>query len=984
MPHRTYAALLLIATFVLPLSAAADVTTGLIGHWKFDEGTGVVAADSVATNTASLIGNPAWIPTAVLGKAISFNGTTQYAKLATSSSSALNVGTGDFTVAGWVKINAGADQHNAFIAKDIAFSSAAYSGYFLGELYGQIRFMLMSKEGVSVSALTSATPYRGAWHHYAGVRQGDYIKLYIDGILVATSTLAGNYTTSFNVDNGIPLTVGTAYSFKTNWNLDGAVDDVRVYKRGLLAGEIAELSRFEKRALFPLFDQLGYAKKPDLLALGFAPMSIVGGAITLTEEDARNWARTAIKGRALVIDIEPEDGLTDANIAKLTQVVDWMHNENPELKIGFYDGAPIRNYWDPVLYAAHPEIASYRDKYNAWEARNAALRAFAAHSDFVTADLYSFYDDQPGWQVYARENLAQAFQYGKPIYAYIWPRFHNGGQHKDFHFLPGDYWRMELDFLKAHGLDGLVLWDWGGFAAPAPNILDTAQPWYVQTIDFISKNAALSVPSRKFTIGQRVTVSDSATAYAAKDGSTSVGTQPAGMGGVVTMGTDIFSGTSRWHIDFDSGVDGWADETQLAVEPPFKGLLARWDFEEASGKAKDSTLHNYTAFPVFAPVRVAGKIGTKAMSFNGTTQYLNAGNQTAFNFGAGDFTIAAWVKTDDAASQHKAFVAKNIASQNAYPGYFLGQYYGKVRFMLESAEGGTPAFAQATSTLQIGGWHHYAGVREGDSIKLYIDGMLAATSTLAGKYATSFNVDNGSPLTIGTAYSFMTNWMMNGSVDDARVYSMALSGEDVAHLFNPLIPMPPTPLTPSIPTPAPTPSTPTPTSAPIVASGGGGGGGSYIPFVSSATPPIASAPLSAAQRTSLIAELLAKVLELQKQIIALGGTPIAIPAGLSGGASTPPAVAGASSFTRNLKRGDRGEDVRALQRFLNTHGFVVAVSGDGSAGRETDYFGPGTVSALIRFQNAYKSDILAPAGLSAGSGFFGTLTRGKVADLADR
>ncbi len=179
-----------------------------------------------------------------------------------------------------------------------------------------------------------------------------------------------------------------------------------------------------------------------------------------------------------------------------------------------------------------------------------------------------------------------------------------------------------------------------------------------------------------------------------------------------------------------------------------------------------------------------------------------------------------------------------------------------------------------------------------------------------------------------------------------------------------------------------------PASTPAASSrGGGGGGGSYVPFVSSAAPTVTPTPastLSATQRQSLIAELLAQVLELQKKIIALGGKPIAIPVGLSGGASTQLVAVGSSSFTRNLKRGDRGEDVRALQRFLNTHGFAVTVSGDGSSGKETTYFGPATVSALIRFQNAYKSDILAPAGLSAGTGFFGAFTRGKVAELGGR
>ena len=981
-----FLAVLFVVANGFPHIVAADVSaTNLLGQWNFTEGSGTTVADSSGLgNTMTSIDAPSWVPGAIAGSGIAFNGTSQYAKLATSS--ALNVGAGDFTVAVWAKINAGADQHNAFVAKNLAGACCdpkGYPGYFLGEKYGQIVFQLESDEsGLDTVRLSaSAAPYRGAWHHYAGVRQGDYVKLYIDGVLVASATLAGHYISSFNLDNGYPLAIGAVSYFTVGQYLDGAIDDMRVYKRGLMAGEIMNISRFEKRAIFPMYDNIGgYKDKPSPLWDTVVPISIIGNDINITEEQVRHHARVASKGKYLVIDIEPLDGLTNANLAKMKQIINWMRNENPDLKMGFYGVEADRNYWDPVSYDGSPNNATYRDRYNAWEAKTVALRALAFDSDFVTVSLYTFYNSQPGWQVYARENLAQAFQYGKPVLAYLMPRFHSGGQYKDWHFIPGDYWRMQLDFVKQQGGDGIVVWDAG--AVSPTRSFDTTATWLAQTKDFVAKRSLDQVPSRKFTIGQRTTVSASATVYAAKAGTTNVGTQPAGMGGVVMMGTDVFSGTPRWHIDFDGGVDGWVDETPLAVEPPFNGLLAQWDFEETSDKAKDSTLHNYTAFPVSAPVRVAGKVGAKAISFNGTTQYLNAGNQTAFNFGAGDFTVAAWVKTDDATSQYKTFMAKNIANQNAYPGYFLGQYGGKVRFMLENTEGGTPTFAQATSTLQIGGWHHYAGVREGDSIKLYIDGVLAATSTLAGKYTTSFNVDNAAPITIGTAYSFQTNWMMNGSVDDARVYSVALTAEEVKNLFAPTVL--PTPTPPVLPTQPIIPSTPVASSG---GGGGGGGGGFYLPFVSSVAPPAApaqSSSLSVAQRQSLIAELLAQVLELQKRIVELGGKPIAIPPGFSSSTLTQSAKTGVSSFTRNLKRGDRGEDVRMLQSFLNTHGFLITPSGDGSSGKETTYFGSGTVSVLIRFQNAYKSEILTPAGLSAGTGFFGTFTRKMVGEIEGR
>ncbi|MDE1924677.1 MAG: peptidoglycan-binding protein [Patescibacteria group bacterium] len=79
-------------------------------------------------------------------------------------------------------------------------------------------------------------------------------------------------------------------------------------------------------------------------------------------------------------------------------------------------------------------------------------------------------------------------------------------------------------------------------------------------------------------------------------------------------------------------------------------------------------------------------------------------------------------------------------------------------------------------------------------------------------------------------------------------------------------------------------------------------------------------------------------------------------------------------FTRTLKQGMTGADVKALQVFLNSNGFIIATSGTGSIGNETTYFGSGTKKALIRFQNAHAADILTPNGLTQGSGIFGPAT----------
>lgn len=81
---------------------------------------------------------------------------------------------------------------------------------------------------------------------------------------------------------------------------------------------------------------------------------------------------------------------------------------------------------------------------------------------------------------------------------------------------------------------------------------------------------------------------------------------------------------------------------------------------------------------------------------------------------------------------------------------------------------------------------------------------------------------------------------------------------------------------------------------------------------------------------------------------------------------------------RNLALGSRGEDVRQLQSFLNQSGSPVALTGIGSLGNESNFFGPLTLKAVAQYQNLYQSEILKPVNLISGTGFVGPLTRAHI------
>jgi peptidoglycan hydrolase-like protein with peptidoglycan-binding domain len=114
-------------------------------------------------------------------------------------------------------------------------------------------------------------------------------------------------------------------------------------------------------------------------------------------------------------------------------------------------------------------------------------------------------------------------------------------------------------------------------------------------------------------------------------------------------------------------------------------------------------------------------------------------------------------------------------------------------------------------------------------------------------------------------------------------------------------------------------------------------------------------------------ELRAKIAQIQAQIQVLLGEL----AKLGVSATTVAKV----QFKATLKTGQTSDEVKAMQQCLAKDKDVYP------QGIASGYFGSLTKQALIKFQEKYGTEILAPYGLTKGTGIVGSATRQKLNEI---
>ena len=166
-----------------------------------------------------------------------------------------------------------------------------------------------------------------------------------------------------------------------------------------------------------------------------------------------------------------------ANINKYKQVIAAFRKGLPNTKLGLYMGVPERNW-----LAVCGDPAKRASRMNAWHNNNLRLAPLASAVDIIFPSLYAFYGDSASiacWPNYAKANIKEARIYGKPVWAFLWMKYHVSRS-----WIPASFWRTQLNTTYA-AADGLVIWS----QAQGSTSWSWSAPWWLQTKDFLADMA---------------------------------------------------------------------------------------------------------------------------------------------------------------------------------------------------------------------------------------------------------------------------------------------------------------------------------------------------------------------------------------------------------------------------------------------------------------------------------------------------------------
>ena len=198
---------------------------------------------------------------------------------------------------------------------------------------------------------------------------------------------------------------------------------------------------------------------------------------------------------------------------------------------------------------------------------------------------------------------------------------------------------------------------------------------------------------------------------------------------------------------------------------PQTSLLMHFNGTNGSTTMTDNSKNNVTVTATNgAAISTAqSKFGGTSLLLDGTNDYVSVTNNSAFDFGAGDFTIEYW-EYRTLSSTLSPILSRH---SNSYAPYLIGWYDSSVSsaiVMYMSSNGSSWDIASNVSmgTITTNVWTHYAVTRQGNTFRTFQNGIQISTFTSAATFPAGVG-----PLEIGRYEG--TYYFKGGYIDELRI-----------------------------------------------------------------------------------------------------------------------------------------------------------------------------------------------------------------------
>jgi chitodextrinase len=224
--------------------------------------------------------------------------------------------------------------------------------------------------------------------------------------------------------------------------------------------------------------------------------------------------------------------------------------------------------------------------------------------------------------------------------------------------------------------------------------------------------------------------------------------------------SDGMSYVVRLTVTDNSGATNSASRSVsvTSVLPPLGSLRGYWAFNEGAGTTASDSSGNGNTGTIYNAAWTTSADSSGALAFDGSTSYVAIANSQSLD-PTSQLTVEAWVKPQTLLDTQKMIVDKASA-------YTLGIIGGEVSF---GVSGPGLAVTSSGAGLAAGAWYHIAGVYDGASIRVYVNGEEKGAQNASGAIAAT-----SSGVTIGRRGESSSLWFQ-GAIDEVRIHARALS-----------------------------------------------------------------------------------------------------------------------------------------------------------------------------------------------------------------